>query len=750
MTRLKIPALAILGMAANLCAQERPLAFDRISLEHGLSQSFVTSIIQDHKGFLWFGTAEGLNQYDGYGFTVYKYHPHQANSLPSNYVTAVYEDRAGTLWVGTTLGLSRFNRNQKAFTNYRHDPNDPHSLSGNAVTAIHQDRSGALWIGTMKRGLNKLVLQSDDKEKKKTTFIRYQHDPSDSTSLSHDLVTAIYEDRAGTHWIGTEGGGLNRLVRTASSSLPLSHAPSASNGVEQEKISFVRYQHDPARPHSISSNLVSSICEDQFGNLWIGTYDAGLNQFDRTANVFRHYKHLPQDSTSLGSNSVTSIFADKAGTLWLGTDNAGLHAMDRRTNAFRHYKHDPSNPHSISSNFIWSIYQDRSGVLWIATTNAGLNKLDTKKKNFKHYRSNPATSQSAMENIVLSICEDPTEQGVLWIGSPGGLDRFDRRTDTHRRYHHEPRNLNSLSHDAVWSLHTEVDSSGAENNKLWIGTQGGLDCLDIEKKRFAHYRHDPNDSRSLSSDFVTAIRIDKSQGLWIGTSKGLHRLDRESGTFTRFPKGSGNAERLREKAVLAIIEDAAERLWVGTSSGLIKLERDRESFSHYDYDESNPHSLSHSYVSSLFFEKKNRLWIGTYGGGLNQLDLSASGVLEISQPAFAPAPAMAEGLRETAAPQEQFVHFTEVHGLINNSVYGILSDEKGDLWLSTNRGLSKFNLATETFKNYDVTDGLQSYEFNAGAYFKSQKGEMFFGGINGFNSFYPDSIKDHPYIPPSC
>jgi signal transduction histidine kinase len=406
------------------------------------------------------------------------------------------------LWVGTlSAGLNRFDRGKKIFTNYRHDPNDPHSLSSNAISAILQDRSGVLWIGTTNAGLNKLVQQKSDEGQNKISFVRDRHDPADANSLSDDLVTAIYEDRSGALWVGTRSGGLNQLVRAQNSSAQHGNAAIASNGSNQEQIAFLHYRHDPAIAHSLSSDQVSSICEDRSGNLWIGTYDGGLN------------------------------------------------------------------------------------------------KVDVKRKAFNHYFSDPTTSQNAAYNVVLSFFED--KSGVLWVGSGGGLDRFDRRTNSHRRFHHEP---------------------------------------------------------------------------------------------------------------------------------------------------ANPNSLSHPYVSSLYLDAANCLWIGTYGGGLNKLDLAGSGRPMISRPSFAPDQAVVAG--EMNVSHERFIHFTEEDGLASNSVYGILGDERGNLWLSTNRGLSKFDPANEAIRNYDVTDGLQSYEFNAGAGFKNREGEMFFGGINGFNSFYPDSIKDRRYIPP--
>jgi len=681
--------------------RDNDIKFERISLERGLSGSTVFCILQDTRGFMWFGTHDGLNKYDGYSFTVYRHDPENPHSLGDNTVWSVYEDQSGVLWVGTGGGgLDRFDRGNEQFTHYKNDPNDPHSLSNNNVRSVYKDQLGVLWIGT-EDGLNKFDQENGQ-------FTRYRNDPNDPYSLSHNSVLSIYQDRAGVLWIGTNGGGLDRFDR------------------ENER--FIHYQASPddphslggihegsVDPHSLSHNVVTSIYEDQAGVLWIGTW-GGLDKLDRETEQFTHYQADPNDPHSLSHNYVLSVYEDQSGTLWVGTGGGGLDRFDRESERFIHYQNDPDDPHSLSNNRVWSIYQDQSGVLWIGTGGGGLDKFDRQMEKFTHYQTDPNDPYSLSHNAVTSIYKD--QSGVLWVGTGGGgLDRFDHKTKRFTHYQNDPNDPHSLSHNTVTSIYQ--DQAGV----LWIGTFGGLDKFDRKSGRFVHYQNDPDDPHSLSSNGVRSVYEDQSGVLWVGTGRGLDRFDRETAKFTHYQNDPNDPHSLSHNNVMAIHQDQSGVLWIGTfGGGLDEFDRENEQFIHYQNDPNDPSSLSDNNIASIYQDRAGVLWVGTLGGGLNKFD------------------------RET----KTFAHYRyrEKNGLPNDMVYGILEDDQGYLWLSTNNGLSKFNPHTETFKNYDVRDGLQSNEFTGGACYKSSSGEMFFGGINGFNAFYPDSIRDNPYIPP--
>jgi ligand-binding sensor domain-containing protein/signal transduction histidine kinase len=693
-------------LAAHLFAQNKDIKFDRLSLEQGLSQSSITGILQDRHGFMWFGTQEGVNKYDGYGFTVFKYDPHNSSALADNWVTAMCEDRTGTLWIGTHAGgLNKFNPGRKTFTHYRHNPQDSTSLSYDFVTAICEDRSGALWVGTRGGGLNEF-------DRITGVFRHFRPSRTDSTSLSDALVTALYVDRSGTLWVGTASGGLNRFDR--------------------DQRAFMHYRHDPSRANSLSDNFVTAICETADSALWIGTARGGLNKLDRRTNTFTRYCHNPEDRNSLSSNVIHRLYESDsaaASVLWIGTDG-GLNQFDPRSGVFTCYRNIPNDPHSLSSDKVLAICEDRSGILWIGTEGGSLNKLDRKKERFAHYAGDPANPNSLRDPIVWAICEDPSAAGrLLWIGTKDrGLTKFDRRTRSFKHYTHDAANANSLSHNRVKAIYADPDDAG---RFLWIGTNDGLDKFDTREERFTHYRYDPRNPYSLSSNSVSVIYEDGVGILWIGTANGLNKLDRRKGIFTRYIRDPENPKSLGNNRVLSLEEDRWGTLWIGTRNGVYRFDRQTEAFTAYLHDPTHPNSLSHDMIDAIYCDQAGHLWLGTFGGGLNRLIPSAP----------------LSAINTDEEKKVAFSCFTEKDGLSNNVVYGILGDAKGHLWLSTNRGLSRFDPVTQTFKNYDPTDGLQSYEFNAGAYHMSSRGEMFFGGINGFNSFFPDSLKDNAHVP---
>ncbi|UCE05776.1 MAG: SpoIIE family protein phosphatase [bacterium] len=715
--------LIYLNLSLNLYAQINDIEFECISLEQGLSQTTVWAIMQDSKGFMWFGTADGLNKYDGYSFTIYNHDPLDSTSISENRIIAIYEDKSGTLWIGTDGGgLNRlvlseaegFDRETEKFTHYQNDPSNPNSLSDNHILSIHEDKAGALWIGTEYGGFNRF-----DRETER--FEPYKHDPLNPNSLSSNHIVRICEDKTGVLWIGTNNG-LNKF--------------------DKEHEVFTHYQNDPTVENSLSHNQINAIYEDKSGTVWIGT-DNGLNKvvqselegYDKTGVKFVHYNHNPMNPNSLSDSTIWSIYEDKSGTLWIGTAKGGLNKLvlsevegsDKEIETFVHYKNEPYDPNSLSNNGVRCIFEDCCGVLWIGTNGGGLNKFNRFKEKFVHYKNDPNNLNSLSNNRVYAFCQD--KAGLLWIGTTrgGGLNKFDREKGTFFHYKSDPSNPYSLSHDNVISIYED------RFEVIWIGTfGGGLNKFDRETKKFEHFKHDPVDTNSLSDNVVRIIFEDQSGTLWIGTDYGgLNKFDREKKTFRRYNHDPQNDNSLSNNSVRAIYEDHSGALWIGTyGGGLNRFDRSSERFMHYKHDPANPKSLSHNNVLSIYEDPTDggsTLWIGTYGGGLNKLVLSK-----------------VEGSDRIKV---EFTYFTKNVGLPNNIVYGILSDDQGNLWLSTNKGLSKFNPQTETFINYDVNDGLQSNEFNTGAYYKSSSGEMFFGGINGFNAFYPDRI-DNPYIPP--
>lgn len=415
-------------------------------------------------------------------------------------------------------------------------------------------------------------------------------------------------------------------------------------------------------------------------------------------------------------------FSVDQGLLWIGTWGGGLNRFDPVTEQFTRYRHDPDNPGSLRHNTVFSIYEDSrsSGTLWIGTIGGGLNRFDSRTGQFSHYRHDPDNPNSLSHDAVNDICQDQT--AALWIGTANGLDRFmpaalsssggenDDPPAIFTHFRHDPKNPQSLSKGPVSSIY--LDSEGV----LWAGVVGGgLDRLLKTAEEFVHYRHDPSDPHSLSDNSVEKVYEDHAGALWIGTNGGLNRFDHKQQRFEHYRHDPNDSFSLSQNSIWCITEDQGGALWVGTmSGGLNRLNRERTQFTRFQSDLNNPKSLSDNRVLSVYVDRRGVLWAGTGTAGLNKFDRAT----------------------------ETFTHYREKDGLPNDVVYGILEDEHGNLWMSTNKGLARFNPVTGQFRNYDVSDGLQSNEFNIGAYHKSKSGEMFFGGINGFNAFYPEDIND--------
>ena len=669
---------------------EGPVRFERISTQHGLSNSTVRCIFQDSRGFMWFGTEDGLNRYDGYSFSVYRHDPEDPNSLASNDVRALAEDQNGIMWVGTWGGgLDRFDPETGMFTHFQHNPDLPWSQSGpssNYVVSIAEDHEGALWIAASASGVDRFDPQTGE--------FTHAHSLSGFSSEIRD----IHVDRSGVIWFATVGRGLYSLDRSTltgegdTGGVPDAYAVIPALG----DIDF--YIHNPNDPHSLSSDLVLSIYEDSKGMLWVGTSE-GLNRLDQNTGQFTRYRHHPGRSHSLSSDIVFSIYEDREGTLWVGTLD-GLNILSSDTGWFTHYRNVPNDPYSLSSNFVVSLYEDQAGTLWVGTVGGGVNKADSFSARFAQYQNDPNDDNSLNNNFVQAILED--RDGALWIGTlGGGLNRLDRATRQWDHYVNLVGDPSSLSSNLVQSVYQ--DAQGV----LWVGTDGnGLNRFDPQTERVVYYHHDPSDPGSLSGDDVGWILEDAHGVLWLGTNAGLERFDREEERFTLY----------LSYPVSHIYQDSEGALWLSTNIGLHKYDR---RFTYYQHDPQDPSTLSDNRVIVVMEDHSGVLWVGT-AGGLNRFDRAS----------------------------QTFVRYTEEDGLPHNAILGILEDQQGNLWLSTENGLSRFDPQTQVFTNYDIRDGLQGSLFVQRSFYKSDDGEMFFGGVNGFNAFYPEDIEDNPHPPP--
>ncbi len=659
------------------------IRFEHFSLDEGLSQSTATAILQDSKGFLWIGTEDGLNRYDGYNFKIYKPNIDDPNSLSDRWITSLAEDPQGNLWVGTRLGgLNRYDPKTGKFTHLLYNSAKSDSISHNHVTALNADKDG-IWIGT-KNGLDFLDYTSQRIE-------HYRASSINLNSLSSNWISAIIQDANGDLWVGTQDSGLNFYNKS-------------------EK-SFYVFKHSDDVFTSISNNHILSILIDKQGILWVGTAN-GLNYSESSGRYFTHFTNAPNDSDSLSGNIVNAIYQDRSLGIWIGTNN-GLNRYDPQREGFIRHNHQPTTPNSLANDAVVSIFEDNGNVLWIGTDGGGLSKYNRQQDHFAYYRNNPDDPASLSGNFIMPIVLG--ENGTAWVGAYGaGLNRLNAISNQFRRYEHNPNNSNSISTNEIISL--KLDNNG----NLWIGTTIGLDRLNPDTGQVTHFAPDITNPESLSAAPVYVIYEDHSNTIWVGTSRGLDQYDEQSQSFIKYDTEDNDPNSFDDNQITSILEDANLNFWIGTfDDGVKRFNPSNGEITSYANNPDNPASLGSNAVLCLHIDHEGTLWIGTAGGGLNRYEPES----------------------------DSFTRFTEKDGLPNDVIYGILEDKNGFLWASTNFGITRFDPKTNTFRNFTASDGLQSNEFHQNAFAIDQRGYLYFGGTNGFNIFSPDAIDSNTVAP---
>ncbi|MDZ4712199.1 MAG: two-component regulator propeller domain-containing protein [bacterium] len=647
--------------------------------------------------------------------------------LSQSVVECIVQDYIGLMWFGTQDGLNMYNGYE--FTVYKNDQSDASSLINNYVKCLFEDSYKNLWIGTQ-NGLSRY-------NREKNIFINYRNDPDDESSISHNQLRTILQDSTGDLWIGTYGGGLDRFnyetdifthykIKGTSDDdvrnnrvTSLHENPDGSiltgtwgSGVyilDKEQCEFVKYEYTDS--DDVSDRRINSISgyEDK---IFISTNN-GFYITDIDLKTAEHFFADPFNKNSLSDDLVSQVYKDSKNNLWIATKEGGLNLYNIEKKEFTDYRNKKENLRSISNNSVMCIYEDRSGIIWCGTFGGGVNKINSSTKKIRHYKFEGGNENCISSDNINCFCEDSS--GDLWIGSmDGGLNKLEKKTGRFVCYMHDANDAESLSMNNVAGIAED------RNKDLWIGTSGGgLNKFDRVKNKFFHFRHDPSGKNSLCNDTIFSVTIDKTGLLWIGTGGGgMDSYDIEKNKFENYSNGN-SGKHIYSNRIRTIYTDEENTVWVGTDNdGLCKIDMSGK-ISGFKNMPGDSTSLSSNCILSICGDDNGDLWIGTIDAGLCMLD------------------------KQT----QSFVRYSQNEGLPNNSINGIAEDENKDLWLSTNNGISKLNLATGKFRNYEMSDGFQSNEFNQGAYLKLSTGEVAFGGINGFNIFDPDEIKDNMNIP---
>ncbi len=658
-------------------AQAPPINFRHIKSENGLSNSTVETILQDNRGFLWFGTRDGLNRYDGSQMIIYRNSSTDSASISDNYITSLYEDKQHFLWVGTLNGLNKFDPKLNRFIRLKHKPTDPKSISSNYITSIYGDTKGRIWIGTSGGGANLY-------NQEKNNFKRIACRNSINATAQELHIFTFFEDSHGNFWAGTETG------------LYL-----YNNGSDD-------FSAITPQPIAAGKQAIRSIAEDKNGSLLLGMDDNGLIVFNPSFRTSQQHLHKAADATSISSNLVRSVYVTKEGGTWIGSVNGGLDKFDHTTGKFYNYQYQPDNPNSLSQRTVSVLYEDRQGNLWIGTHRGGVNLYTPGSEKFNLYRQKPYKN-SLSYNDVKTFCED--RQGKIWVGTDGGgLNLFNRKLNSFTHYKYDPFNQSSLGSNEVIDLKEDSDGN------LWIATWGGGLCSYIKaRNNFTRYRSNTTSNGSITSDYIQCIFEDKNKQLLIGTYYGgLHLFDRNNKTFTPVRKSKTGKTSIMGNNIISIMQDKEGNTWIGTDDGgLNKLNAVTGEFEHYFHqDDKKPD------IRALFTDSKGNVWVGQ--AGLYLFDKTAN----------------------------RFSVFTDADGLASLFIKGIVEDNSGHLWISTSNGLKQLDPKTKTVRTYNTGDGLQDMEFEANAYLKTRDGQIYFGGVNGFNSFYPNDIQVNAFVPP--
>ncbi|MDA3890566.1 MAG: ATP-binding protein [Salinivirgaceae bacterium] len=675
---IQIIVYALILFHVPLALNSQSLKFKHFSDKDGLSINTVQTIAQDNEGFIWIGTTNGLDKFDGNNFKEYIHSPHDSTSLSNNIIWDILLDSKGDIWIGTENGLNKYNEGKDNFERYVFDPNDSTSIPNSLVKDILETKSGDIWIATYCG-----ILSLYDKEN--NYFKNFEVTKVDDI-FTNERINCIAEDQYKNIWIGTEGRGVFIY-----------------NPRLDEVQSFTNQENNK---NSIGHNIVHKILVDSKNNIWIGTA-SGLNRFIGYNKGFQRYLPDPKQPNSIKPGIVDDIFEDRQGRIWIGIDGGGLNLFESE-NTFIHYGYNSQDINSISSNIVRSIFEDRSGNLWVGTFNAGLNLHNRLTNPFKSFFHNDLDSNSLSHSSVMSFLEDKNDN--LWIGTDGGgLNMYNEKEGAFINFQNKPDDFNSLSSNAILCMYQDK----LEN--LWIGTfNGGLNKFDIESKKFTRYLVDYENSGTLSNPHVWCIFEDSRDNLWLGTmGGGLNLMNRDDETFEQYLYDEKDTTTISSFLIWSIFEDSKGRLWIGTHNGLNLFNYETKTFKSYQFNEADSNSISNNWVLDIFEDSRNNLWVSTYSGGLNHFNPD-------------------KGI---------FKSITIDDGMPNNIVLGVLEDKSGFLWIGTKGGIVKMNPQNFELTTFDESYGIRSNDLNIGAFFKNKKGELFFGSNNGLERFWPQKVE---------
>lgn len=678
------------GWTEVAMAQPNNYQFVRYSAEKGLSHNQVNCFLKDRKGFVWIGTAEGLNRFDGYTFKIFKYNPSDSTTLSDHHILDLFEDADGFIWINTRKGYNIYDPATERIDKDANKAAKRLGLPDADFNRVLKNKNGDFWIHHNRLGLLQYV--SSSKRLVKIRFSPQMQQAATQEKAANPVISDFNEDENGNLWIVYNNGFLARL---------------------DSKTYIPTYQSSLLQARNFGNSVNHRVFVDADGEPWVYIIKAvrGAFYFDTRKNELISVNKSASDF-KLNNNIVSAIISGPDGKIWIGTDHGGINLIDKEKRSVTFLQHNPNDPKTISQNSIMTLYKDPTGMIWAGTFKTGFCNYHKNIFKFSLIRNLPSSPGSLPFDDVNVFAED--KKGNIWIGANGGgLIYFDRKKNTFKQYRNIPGDASSLSNDVVVSLLLD------KSDILWIGTYfGGLNSFD--GKTFKRYLHNPADSASLIDDRVWEIYEDSKRRLWIGTlGDGLDLFDRQKNTFKHYRPFAPNS--ISSDYIAAILEDKDGDIWIGTAYGIDVLKKSTGKFVHFGHDARNPGSISSDAVISLAKDQLGNIWIGT-----------------------------SQGLNVYEKKRNTFITYNSENGLPDNSILTIAVDRKQDLWLGTTKGLVHFHITKRNgtlpekfeIRAYNEVDGLQGRSFNENAAIRLRSGELIFGGANGFTIFDPEKLED--------
>jgi two-component sensor histidine kinase/ligand-binding sensor domain-containing protein len=635
-------------------------------------------MIQDSRGFIWIGTPNGLNRYDGYSFKVFTPDPKDPYCVSDFIITCLAEDSRGNIWVGTPTGLNKYDWKSEKFYHYKNDPQDVNSLSNNYIFSLLNDKSGTLWVGTLD-GLNKYNVNTNN-----FTVIKLISDKLNPDKLNS--VTGLIENYRGSFWLCT-WNGLTCMQKDGKILKVLFPTPKIGN--------------------IITYRFSSLVFEDQYKNLWIGTNGKGLIKYNQKTGDITNFISSPADPSSISNNYITCMLQDRSGNLWVAT-SFGLNKFNYAKNNFTRILNNYQISSSLINNTIFTLMQDHDGLIWVGT-HAGISKFYQSENNFIHLNQyDKKNGQPLMSDRVMAVYIDKYDN--IWVGTIDGLFEVMAKTRRIVNFKNGIGNGNRLKGDFIRSVF--VDSKEI----IWIGTNdSGLYMYDPKTGIFKLFTYNSSDDKTISNNGITSICEDNNQNLWFGTWWGLNFYNRKTGIFKRYftRMSMADSSTITNSYIWDVFKDSKGLIWVGTNGGgVCRINTSNNKITNFSSDNKDKNYISNNNVYTIFESKDGFLWFGTING-LNSYN-PATGKTKV---------------------------YTTKDGLPGYVINGIQEDDKKFLWIATDKGLSKFDRKSGTFYNYNKKEGLSALEFVQNVAQKSKEGLLYFG-LNGLMYFNPDSIKD--------